>query len=989
MANLSQQLASLEVEKLFLMAAERGDKMAVMIAMKNAGLFNVNCIDEEDRSALVLAIENGNFDIVELLASDSRIDLGDSLLRATNLQFIPAVWTICKCMKQRKLLPEGLNTRSLNSDFHPDITPVIIAAQNNNYEILKILLDHGAKIEEPDSYNFFTEEFTLEHSVGTINVHRALTSEAFIALTSDDPISRAFELSDLMQNLSTQNFEFRSQFEQLAIKCEVFASELLTHVRNTQEQITVLTHDPEEWSRDNFHGDFKAAPYKVKAAIDCDQKKFVAHPHCQQRLAERWYHGLEDWRKHSAWRNLFYSCFMMAGFPILSLGFILSAKKLPGRLLTIPYVRFICHMTSQFLFLIFLAIHYVDINQFNTHEQDKTDDKKLKSEKEEDVEAERIGRKIHPTGLEYVIIIWVIAMTWQELSNLFQHGKRCMKSQAQTKFFDICTLCLYWAWISIRIVAAMQVVYSLHEDPVKPDLNRTLSNITTIIPEYEISQTQLPPDYLNSSELSIESESISVYENAIMNKVNYILDTQAQMNDEFTKLLDAKFSEMGVLIQGEVTTMTPEHLERVRRASSAAARKGARRKPNRRATGSSNSTLSNLSATHPLLIAEGLLSLAKVVSFLRIIRVTVVHLHIGPMQISFGRMGGDILKFGAIFSLILIAFSVGLSELYHLYTEDYESLCEKTEKCKIPYKDVKTALTTLFWTLFGMTDLRSLDVTVANHWITELVGYFLFAVYHIVAIVALFNILIAMMSNTYNRIEEDADIQWKFCRSTLWISYYEENSSLYPPFNLIPTLESLKLFYFWKLRKGNGRHIMRVSALDLQKKKKIVKIQALDDEYKELMRELVQRYFFVQKSISEEQGSAGPQTWMLQIKHEVTSFKYDTFEALGTINKTMKCIKHTVEGSEEECGDEDEIVVELAGEFLRAMESAIKRAEEANLPIRPEIFTKNGMAGKTDIPFIDSETDLSAPKRKSMRGRVYHAIEKKPHYGTDNKGTRL
>lgn len=41
------------------------------------------------------------------------------------------------------------NVDRTTSSFTPDITPLILAAHRNNYEILKILLDRGATIPVP------------------------------------------------------------------------------------------------------------------------------------------------------------------------------------------------------------------------------------------------------------------------------------------------------------------------------------------------------------------------------------------------------------------------------------------------------------------------------------------------------------------------------------------------------------------------------------------------------------------------------------------------------------------------------------------------------------------------------------------------------------------------------------------------------------------------------------------------------------------------
>ena len=38
---------------------------------------------------------------------------------------------------------------SVSASYTPDVTPLILSAHKNNYEILKILLDRGAKVPQP------------------------------------------------------------------------------------------------------------------------------------------------------------------------------------------------------------------------------------------------------------------------------------------------------------------------------------------------------------------------------------------------------------------------------------------------------------------------------------------------------------------------------------------------------------------------------------------------------------------------------------------------------------------------------------------------------------------------------------------------------------------------------------------------------------------------------------------------------------------------
>jgi len=70
---------------------------------------------------------------------------------------------------------------------------------------------------------------------------------------------------------------------------------------------------------------------------------------------------------------------------------------------------------------------------------------------------------------------------------------------------------------------------------------------------------------------------------------------------------------------------------------------------------------------HPTLIAEALFAIANIFSSLRLISLFTANSHLGPLQISLGRMLLDILKFLFIYCLVLLAFANGLNQLYFYY----------------------------------------------------------------------------------------------------------------------------------------------------------------------------------------------------------------------------------------------------------------------------------------------------------------------------------
>lgn len=100
----------------------------------------------------------------------------------------------------------------------------------------------------------------------------------------------------------------------------------------------------------------------------------------------------------------------------------------------------------------------------------------------------------------------------------------------------------------------------------------------------------------------------------------------------------------------------------------------------------------------------------------------------------------------------------------------------------------------LFWASFGLVDLVSFELSGIKSF-TRFWALLMFGSYSVINIIVLLNMLIAMMSNSYQMISERSDSEWKFARSRLWISYFDDGDTLPPPFNLLPTLKHLyKIF---------------------------------------------------------------------------------------------------------------------------------------------------------------------------------------------------
>ncbi|KAI0210121.1 Transient-receptor-potential-like protein [Lamellibrachia satsuma] len=107
-----------------------------------------------------------------------------------------------------------------------------------------------------------------------------------------------------------------------------------------------------------------------------------------------------------------------------------------------------------------------------------------------------------------------------------------------------------------------------------------------------------------------------------------------------------------------------------------------------------------------------------------------------------------------------------------------------------PFEPIWNSYLTLFWALFGLMPLSTVREGSMQSF-TKRVGEILLMVYHIMAIIVLINMLIAMMSSSFQEIEDHSDREWKFARSKLWMGYFDEGSTLPPPFNLIISPKSV------------------------------------------------------------------------------------------------------------------------------------------------------------------------------------------------------
>lgn len=756
-------------ERRFLEAAERGDKPTIQDCLaqsQNNGSMdlNVNCLDSMGRTALEIAVDNENIEVVDLLLKQENIRIGNALLCAIR----EGVYRLVEMLVNhpsltREMLGDGWgqcldSSEVASAEYSSDISPVILAAQLNQFEILQMLLRKDASIEKPHRHSCICEmcdkerlNDSLQYSLKRINTYRALASPAWMSLTSPDPILSAFKLSWDLQRLAFEEHEFKETYLQLAEQCKQFACDLLSQCRSSEEVIAVLNKDG-NGNDDNIDvWASKLSLSRLKLAIKYEQKAFVSHPHCQQLLTSIWYEGFPGrHRRGSVW-NVLLCAVLILLWPVFAFSYILMPKSRIGRIVRSPFMKFLYYSISFGCFLLLLTLA-----TFEEYRQEKGEKQGTRAS----------DRGPPATLIESLVFTWVIGMLWSEIKQLWEEGFKKYVRQ-WWNWLDFIMICLYLCTISIRLSAYF--IFTWNENP-----------------------------------------------------------------DRF-------------------------------------------------------SIRTHWSSEEPILIAEALFAVGNVFSFARIIYLFQTNPYLGPLQISLGCMLVDVAKFCFIFVLIISSFSIGLAQLYWYYDPETE-VCLPGELCKRStnvFSSIADSYITLLWALFSITKPEDTNV-IEKHYFTQFVGQGMFIMYHCTSIIVLLNMLIAMMSHSFQIINDHADLEWKFHRTKLWMAHFDEGSSLPPPFNIIITPKAIFYTFHatyntirWLL--GKYTYTKSISRATIRRpgySRKRNEIEKSEDggsmkplTYAHIIQRLVSRFIHQTKKDMKMDGVNEDD--LLEIKQDISSLRYE------------------------------------------------------------------------------------------------------------------
>ncbi|CAF3539975.1 unnamed protein product [Rotaria socialis] len=168
--------------------------------------------------------------------------------------------------------------------------------------------------------------------------------------------------------------------------------------------------------------------------------------------------------------------------------------------------------------------------------------------------------------------------------------------------------------------------------------------------------------------------------------------------------------------------------------------------------------------------ARIVLSFDLAIWFIRSLDMFTAVKRLGPKLVMIGEMVNDLWFFMLMLTVFILAFGVSFYGLVHGVQE-------------FSWHIPREILNLAFWQIFG--ELNALEIFENNYRPNGYAAFVFLIAYMAIVSILLVNLLIAMFSNTFDRLQSDTDRIWKFQRYSL-VREYLSRPALPPPFIFFP-----------------------------------------------------------------------------------------------------------------------------------------------------------------------------------------------------------
>ncbi|KAF8774112.1 Ankyrin-1 like protein [Argiope bruennichi] len=164
-----------------------------------------------------------------------------------------------------------------------------------------------------------------------------------------------------------------------------------------------------------------------------------------------------------------------------------------------------------------------------------------------------------------------------------------------------------------------------------------------------------------------------------------------------------------------------------------------------------------------LYIRNQFLAVALLLCFVEFLNFLTFHHLFGPWTVIIRDLIKDLMRFLAILGIFLVGFSLHLCAIYQpvFLPKGADNLA------LVVFQSPIDTFEMLFFALFGLVEPDYMPPMHLSPGFSKAIMKVVFGIYMMVTVIVLINLLIAMMSNTYQRIQAQSDTEWKFGRAKL------------------------------------------------------------------------------------------------------------------------------------------------------------------------------------------------------------------------------
>ncbi|KAH9513132.1 Short transient receptor putative channel 3 [Bulinus truncatus] len=419
-----------------------------------------------------------------------------------------------------------------------------------------------------------------------------------------------------------------SEYLNMVEQCMNFACELMDLCRGTQEVEAVLSESDEGTERDPLA--------RLKMAIRYMEKKFVAHPNCQQHMTSIWYGSEMGFLQSlNGLMQFLYLLLFLPAIPFMCVLYIIAPGSKFGAIMRCPVTKFITHTTSHMCFLILLAAATFRITESNvaiTRSEDLNSTIYVHLSKEEKIQS-LLKETLRPantlmTNVQICIVFWVLGLLWIECKQIYSCGARSYIMD-HYNIMDFGVLSMYLSSYVLRFFTNYKVT----------EADRFFNG------------TGIAVSLLNEGNFDHFDIFVADVKSSGYSPKNYFMEASRFKWQEYD----------------------------------------------------------------PEIVSDVLFAIANVISFARTTQLMPAFEVLGPLQISLGRMIGDITRFMVLFTLVLFAFMVGLHNLYWYYGAQKIKMEVNGNIVAVhaakAFQGLQQTFSSLFWSMFGHTNINDIIIT--------------------------------------------------------------------------------------------------------------------------------------------------------------------------------------------------------------------------------------------------------------------------------------